>query len=144
MRNASSNSTPAARSVRSVGAFLPISNLEIIYPAIMVPQVSSDCICTDVTIINRSETEYFFGAEVAIAGSTKLLPVASYDHDISASSAGPIGSGATFDLYRHERYLFHSNITQSLEAEMGAYPARPTSHHTATIDVEIIVDADQH
>jgi copper(I)-binding protein len=65
-----------------------IGNLEIVHPAIMVPQANSDCTCAHVTIINHGpDTEYFLGADIAIASSRRLLYVASHDHDISAPSA---------------------------------------------------------
>ena len=51
-----------------------IGNLEIVHPAIMVPQAKSDCTCAHMKIINHgSETEYFLGADIAIARSTILL-----------------------------------------------------------------------
>ena len=120
-------------------------NLEIVHPAIMVPQASSDCTCAHVTIINHGpETEYFLGADIDIASTTKLLHVASHDHDISAPSAVPIAPGAMLDLHRHEWCLFLSNISKSLEADMGVYPARLMFRHAGTIDVEFMVDADHH
>ena len=119
-----------------------IGNLEIVHPAIMVPQANSDCTCAHVTIINHGpETEYFLGADIDIASNTKLLHVASHDHDISAPSAVPIAAGAMLDLHRHEWCLFLSNISKSLEADMGVYPARLTFRHAGTIDVEFMVDA---
>ena len=129
----------------ALGHSYRIGNLDIVHPAIMVPQASIDCTCAHVTVINHgSEKEYFLGADIAIAGSTKLLHVASHDRDISAPSAVPIASGATLDIHRHEWCLFLSNVTQSLEADVGAYPARLTFRHAGTIDVEFMVDADQH
>ena len=120
-----------------------IGNLEIVHPAIMVPQASSDCTCAHVTIINHGPgTEYFLGADIDIASNTKLLHVASHDRDISAPSAVPIAAGATLDLHRHEWCLFLSNISKSLEADMGVYPARLRFRHAGTIDVEFMVDAD--
>ena len=42
-----------------------IGNLEIVHPAIMVPEANSDCTCAHVTITNHgSEPEYFLGADV--------------------------------------------------------------------------------
>jgi periplasmic copper chaperone A len=121
-----------------------IGNLEIVHPAIMVPQADSDCTCAHVAIINHGpETEYFLGADIAIARSTRLLHVASHDHDISAPSAVPIPSGATLDLHRHEWCLFLSNIHSSLEADMGTYPASLMFRHARTIEVEFMVD-DNH
>ena len=122
-----------------------IGNLEIVHPAVMVPQANSDCTCAHVTIINHgSGTEYFLGADIDIARDTKLLHVASHDHDISAPLAVPIAAGATLDLHRHEWCLFLSNISKSLEADMGVYPARLTFRHAGTIDVGFMVDADHH
>ncbi len=75
------------------GHFYRIGNLEIVHRAIMQPEANSDCTCAHGRIINHSaETAYFLGADIAIAGSTKL---------------------------------------------------HPTSRHAGTIDVEIMVDADQ-
>jgi copper(I)-binding protein len=117
-------------------------NLEIVHPAIMVPQANSDCTCAHVTIINHgAETEYFLGADIAVASNTKLLRVASHDQDISAPSEVAIAPGATLDLHRHEWCLFLSNISKSLEADMGAYPARLMFRHAGAIDIEFMVDA---
>ncbi len=122
-----------------------IGNLEIVHPAIMVPQANSDCTCAHVTIINHGpETEYFLGADIAIARNTMLLHVASDAHDISAPSAVPIAAGATLDLHRHEWCLFLSDISRSLEADVGAYPARLTFRHAGIVDIEFMVDADHH
>jgi copper(I)-binding protein len=122
-----------------------IGNLEIVHPAIMVPQANSDCTCAHVTIINHgSETEYFLGADIEVASNTKLLRVASHDQDISAPSAVAIAPGATLDLHRHEWCLFLSNISKSLEADVGAYPARLMFRHAGTIDIEFMVDAPHH
>jgi periplasmic copper chaperone A len=122
-----------------------IGNLEIVHPAIMVPQENSDCTCAHVTIINHgSETEYFLGADIEVASNTKLLRVASHDQDISAPSAVAIAPGATLDLHRHEWCLFLSNIPKGLEADMGAYPARLMFRHAGAIDIEFMVDARHH
>ena len=130
--------TPALRH------FCRIANLEIVHPAPIVPQSSSDCTCADVTIINHgSEAEYFLGADIAIVGSTKLLRVVGHDHDISAPSVVPITSGSTYDLHRNPQCMLLNTVTQSVEADVGAYPARPRFRHSKTIDVEFMVDADQ-
>jgi copper(I)-binding protein len=122
-----------------------IGNLEIVHPAIMVPQENSDCTCAHVTITNHgSETEYFLGANIEAASNTRLLHVASHDHDISAPSAVAIAPGATLDLHRHEWCLFLSNIPKGLEADMGAYPARLMFRHAGAIEVEFMVDAPLH
>jgi copper(I)-binding protein len=122
-----------------------IGNLEIVHPAIMVPEENSDCTCAHVTIINHgSETEYFLGADIQVASNTKLLRVASHDQDISAPSAVAIAPGATLDLHRHEWCLFLSNISKSLEADVGAYPARLMFRHAGAIDIEFMVDAPHH
>ena len=122
-----------------------IGNLEIVHPAIMVPQENSDCTCAHVTIINHgSETEYFLGADIEVASNTKLLRVASHDQDISAPSAVAIAPGATLDLHRHEWCLFLSNVSKSLEPDVGAYPARLMFRNAGTIDVEFLVDAPNH
>lgn len=119
-----------------------VGNLEIVHPTIIVPQANSDCTCAHVMIINHGpETEYFLGADIAIAGNTRLLHFASNDHDISTPSAVPIPSGATLDLHRYEWCLFLSNIHSGLEADMGAYPARLMFRHAGTIEVEFMVDA---
>jgi len=122
-----------------------IGNLEILHPAIMVPQANSDCTCAHVTITNHgTETEYFLGADIAIARNTRLLHVASDHHDISAPSTVAIAPGATLDLHRHEWCLFLSNISKSLEADVGAYPARLMFRQAGTIDIEFLVDAPHH
>jgi copper(I)-binding protein len=122
-----------------------IGNLEIVHPAIMVPPENADCTCAHVKIINHgSEIEYFLGADIAIARDTKLLHVASPDHDISAPTAVTIAPGATLDLHRHEWCLFLSNIPKGLEADIGAYPARLMFRHAGTIDIEFMVDAPHH
>ena len=122
-----------------------IGNLEIVHPAIMVPQANSDCTCAHVTIVNHgSETEYFLGADIEVAKNTKLLRVASHDQDISAPSAVAIAPGATLDLHRHEWCLFLSNISKSLEGDVGAYPARLMFRHAGAIDIEFMVDAPHH
>ena len=122
-----------------------IGNLEILHPAIMVPQANSDCTCAHVTIINHgSETEYFLGADIAIARNTKLLRVASRDQDFSALSEVAIAPGATLDLHRHEWCLFLSDIRKSLEADVGAYPARLMFRHAGDINIEFLVDALHH
>lgn len=119
-----------------------IGDLEIVHPAIMVPQPESDCTCAHLTIINHGhETEYFLGAVIAIAQSAKLIHVADHDHDISVPSAVPIAPGATLDLHRHEWCLFLSNIHTGLQADMGMYPASLMFRHAGTIDVEFMVDA---
>ena len=119
-----------------------IGNLEIVHPAIMVPQANSDCTCAHVKIINHGhETEYFLGAVIAVAQSARLIHVADHDHDISAPSAVPIAPGATLDLHRHEWCLFLSNIHAGLEADMGMYPASLMFRHAGTIEVEFMVDA---
>ena len=111
----------------------------------MVPQENSNCTCAHVTIINHgSETEYFLGADIEIASNTKLLRVASHDQDISAPSAVAIAPGTTPDLHRHEWCLFLSNISKSLEADVGAYPARLMFRHAGAIDIEFMVDAPHH
>lgn len=122
-----------------------IGNLEILHPAIMVPQANSDCTCAHVTITNHgSETEYFLGADIEVASNTKLLRVASRDQDFSALSEVAIAPGATLDLHRHEWCLFLSNISKSLEADVGEYPARLMFRHAGTIDIEFLVDAPHH
>jgi copper(I)-binding protein len=122
-----------------------IGNLEILHPAIMVPQANSDCTCAHVTIINHGpETEYFLGADIEVASNTKLLRVSSRDQDFSALSEVAIAPGATLDLHRHEWCLFLSNISKSLEADMGEYPARLMFRHAVTIDIEFMVDAPHH
>ena len=122
-----------------------IGNLEILHPAIMVPQANSDCTCAHVTIINHgSETEYFLGADIAVARNTRLLRVASHEQDISAPSEIAIAPGATLDLHRHEWCLFLSNISKSLEADVGAYPAQLKFRHAGAIDIEFMVDAPHH
>lgn len=122
-----------------------IGNLEILHPAIMVPQANSDCTCAHVTITNHgSETEYFLGADIEVASDTKLLRVASHDQDISAPSEVAIAPGATLDLHRNEWCLFLSNISKSLEADVGAYPARLKFRHAGAIDIEFMVDAPHH
>ena len=119
-----------------------IGDLEIVHPAIVVPQPNSNCTCAHVTIINHGhETEYFLGAVVAIAQEARLLHVADHDHDISAPAAVAIAPGATLDLHRHEWCLFLSNIHSGLEADMGMYPASLMFRHAGTIDVEFMVDA---
>ena len=122
-----------------------VGNLEIVHPAIMVPQANSDCTCVHVTIINHgSETEYFLGADIAIASNTRLLRVANHEHDISAPSEVAIAPGTTLDLHRHEWCLFLSDISKGLEADMGAYPARLMFRHAGAIDIEFMVDAPHH
>jgi periplasmic copper chaperone A len=122
-----------------------IGNLEILHPAIMVPQANSDCTCAHVTITNHGpETEYFLGADIAIASDTRLLHVTSHDRDISAPSEVAIAPGSTLDLHRHEWCLFLRNIPKSLEADVGAYPARLMFRHAGTIDIEFMVDAPHH
>jgi periplasmic copper chaperone A len=121
-----------------------IGDLEIAHPAIMVPQANSDCTCAHVTIVNHgSETEYFLGADIEVASNTRLLHVASHKLDISAPSIVPIAPGATLDLRRHEWCLFLSNVPKSLEADIGAYPARLMFGLAGTIEVEFMVDANQ-
>ncbi len=122
-----------------------IGDLEIVHPAIIVPQENSDCTCAHVTITNHgSKTEYFLGADIEVARETKLLRVASHDQDISAPSEVAIAPGATLDLHRHEWCLFLSSISKSLEADVGAYPARLMFRHAGAIDVEFMVDAPHH
>lgn len=122
-----------------------IGNLEIVHPAITVPQANSDCTCAHVTIINHgTETEYFLGADIAIARSTRLLHVVSHEHDITAPQAVPIAPGATLDLHRHEWCLFLSNMHTGLEADMGMYPAKLMFRHAGAIEVEFMVDAARH
>jgi hypothetical protein len=122
-----------------------IGNLEIVHPAIMVPQANSDCTCAHVTITNHGpKTEYFLGADVAIARNTRLLHAASRDHDISAPLTVAIAPGATLDLHRHEWCLLLSNIPKGLEADIGTYPARLMFRHAGTIDIEFMVDAPHH
>lgn len=119
-----------------------IGNLEIVHPTIMVPQANSDCTCAHVTITNLgSETEYFLGADIKVASNTRLLRVRSHEQDISAPSEVAIAPGATLDLHRHEWCLFLSGIRKSLEADVGAYPARLEFRHAGAIDVEFMVDA---
>lgn len=122
-----------------------IGNLEIVHPTIMVPQANSDCTCAHVTITNHgTETEYFLGADIAIARNTRLLHFASHDHTISAPSAVVIAPGTTLDLHRHEWCLFLNEIPKGLEADVGAYPARLKFRHAGAIDIEFMVDAPHH
>jgi copper(I)-binding protein len=122
-----------------------IGNLEILHPAIMVPQANSDCTCAHVTIINHGPaTEYFLGADIEVASNTKLLRVAGHDHDFSALSEVAIAPGATLDLHRREWCLFLSNISKSLEADMGEYPARLMFRHAGAIAIEFMIDAPHH
>lgn len=122
-----------------------VGHLEILHPAIMVPQANSDCTCAHVTITNHgSETEHFLGADIEIAGNTRLLHVASRAHDISAPSEVEIAPGATLDLHRHEWCLFLSDIPKGLEADVGAYPARLMFRRAGEINIEFLVDAPHH
>ena len=122
-----------------------IGNLEIVHPAIMVPLESSDCTCAHVTIINHgSETEYFLGADIALASSTRLLHVPGHGRDISAPSTVAILPGTTLDLHRHEWCLFLSNVPKGLEADVGAYPARLMFRHAGALEIEFLVDAPHH
>jgi periplasmic copper chaperone A len=122
-----------------------IGNLEIVHPTIMVPQANSDCTCAHVTIINHgAETEFFLGADISIARDTRLLHVANPATDISAPSEVAIAPGATLDLHRHKWCLFLSNISKSLEADVGAYPARLKFRHAGAVDIEFLVDAPHH
>ena len=122
-----------------------IGNLEIIHPAIMVPEANSDCTCTHVTITNHGpKTEYFLGAEIAMASTTRPLHVRSPHQDISAPSTVEIPPGTTLDLHRHEWCLFLSNVPKDLEPDIGAYPARLMFRHAGTIDIEFLVDAPHH
>jgi copper(I)-binding protein len=121
-----------------------IGNLEIVHPAIMVPEVNSDCTCAHVTIINHgSESEFFLGADIKAAGNTRLLRVASHGKDFNALSEVEIAPGATLDLHRHEWCLFLSNVPKGLESDVGAYPARLMFRRAGTIDIEFMVDANQ-
>ena len=121
-----------------------IGNLEIVHPAIMVPEANSDCTCAHVTITNHgSEPEYFLGADVSIARETRLLHVADHSHGISAPATVEIAPGATLDLHRHEWCLFLSNVPKGLESDVGAYPARLMFRHAGTIDIEFMVDANR-
>ena len=96
-----------------------IGNLEIVHPAIMVPEANSDCTCAHVTITNHgSEPEYFLGADVSIARETRLLHVADHSHGISAPATVEIAPGATLDLQpytplkpwrRYARYVTVAN-----------------------------------
>ena len=122
-----------------------VGHLEILHPAIMVPQANSDCTCAHVTIINHgSETEYFIGADIEVASNTRLLRVASHDHDFSALSEVAIPPGATLDLHRNEWCLFLSNVPKGLEADVGAYPAQLMFRHAGPIDIEFLVDTPHH
>jgi periplasmic copper chaperone A len=122
-----------------------VGNLEILHPAITVPQSSSDCTCAHVTIVNHgSKTEYFLGADIEIASNTKLLRIASHDHDFSPLSEVAKAPGATLDLHRHEWCLFLSDISKSLEADMGEYPAHLMFRNAGTINIEFMVDAPHH
>ena len=121
-----------------------IGDLEIVHPAIMVPEANSDCTCAHVTIINHgSEIEYFLGADIAAASNTRLLHVASHGLNISAPSIVSIAPGATLDLHGHEWCLFLSNVPEGLEADIGAYPARLMFRLAGTVEVEFMVDAKQ-
>ena len=122
-----------------------VGHLEILHPTIMVPKANSDCTCAHVTIINHGpETEYFLGADIAVASNTRLLRVASHDRDFSALSEVAIAPGARLDLHRHEWCLFLSNISKSLEADMGEYPARLMFRHAGAINIEFMLDAPHH
>jgi hypothetical protein len=81
---------------------------------------------------------------ITIARDTRLLHVTSHDCDIGAPSEVAIALGAKFDLHRHEWCLFLSNIPKSLEAGVGAYPARLMFRHTGIIDIEFLVDVPHH
>ena len=62
--------------------FYLVGDLEILHPAIMVPQANSDCTCAHVTITNHGpETEYFLGADIEVASNTRLLHVASHESE---------------------------------------------------------------
>ena len=111
----------------------------------MVPEANSDCTCAHVTITNHGpKTEYFLGAEIAMASTTRLLHVRGPHQDISAPSTVEIPPGTTLDLHRHEWCLFLSNVPKDLEPDIGAYPARLMFRHAGTIDIEFLVDAPHH
>ena len=122
-----------------------VGNLEIVHPTIMVPPVNSDCTCAHVTITNHGpETEYFLGADVAIARNTRLLHVANRDYDISAPLSVAIAPGATLNLHRPEWCLFLSDVPKGLEADVGTYSARLMFLHAGAIEIEFLVDAPHH
>ncbi len=109
----------------------------------MVPEANSDCTCAHVTIINHgSNPEYFLGANIALASTTRLLHVPGHDRDITAPATVEILPGATLDLHRHEWCLFLSNVPKGLEGDIGVYPARLMFRHAGTIDIEFMVDDD--
>ena len=117
--------------------------LEILHPTIVIvaPKGSFDCACAHVKIINHGgETEYFLGAEIAIARRTKLFHFTEHSTGVSEPSAVPIEPGKAIDLHRREWCLFLSNINQELEADIGAYAARLMFRRAGIIDIEFVVD----
>ena len=104
--------------------------IEIIHPAIKVPDAGVDSTCANATIVNHgAEADYLVKAEIALAGLTQLV-----------STAIAITPGAGFNLYDHQWCILLSGVTASLEADAGLYPGLLVFRHGGPIAVEFMVD----
>lgn len=122
-----------------------VGDLEIHHPVIMVPTAQSDCSCAHVKIINRgTKTDYFLGADIAVASRTHLIAVAAGGAGLSMPLRVEIGPGATLDLDHHHWCLFMSGITATLEANVGAIEGTLNFEGQGAIAVEFMVDTPAH
>jgi copper(I)-binding protein len=115
--------------------------IEIIHPAIKVPDAGVDSTCANATIVNHgAEADYLVKAEIALAGLTQLVRLPDKMPPVSASTAIAITPGAGFNLYDHQWCILLSGVTASLEADAGLYPGLLVFRHGGPIAVEFMVD----
>ena len=119
--------------------------LEILHPAVMVPNGQTDCSCAHLKIINHgTRTEYFLGADISIASRTHLLSISTAGHGIAMPTRVKIAPGETLDLNRHEWCLFMSGITATLEADVGIIPGKLRFENQGAVDIEFLIDEVPH
>ena len=119
--------------------------LEILHPAVMVPNGQTDCSCAHLKIVNHgTRTEYFLGADIAIASRTHLLAISNAGHGIAMPTRVKIAPGEILDLNRHDWCLFMSGITATLEADVGAIPGKLRFENHGPVDIEFLIDEAPH
>jgi len=122
-----------------------IGNLEIVHPAIVVPQPQFGCTCAHVKIVNHGrETEFFTGARIDVAGRTELMQFAEFGRETSLPARVAIPPGGILDLHRHSWCLFMSGLKSSFEAYMGAYSGTLLFERAGNVEIEFMVDEAAH
>jgi hypothetical protein len=117
-------------------------DLEILHPAITVPEERADCTCAHAQIVNHGpSTEYFVGVEIQAASRTHLIQVNADSLGLGTPARIAIDPGATLDLHRREWCLFMSGIKARLDADYGSIPGVLHFEGRAPVKVEFMIDA---